>query len=194
MPSAICAGVALFLSFGLRQRVKPSGTPTWMVHHAKSNAALPAAALAELELSRWPKERLLLLADAIRPRCCLLPDGFHSLPPVTDHAFWLDTAHMTMPRLGDMGSYAADLATDLAHAVHEALEVLSVMRVRPGLYVSDDLGLVKCPLAMLLLGINSVVLVSSNQTSPLANECGLDVHRVTVREASSACRPTVCMG
>ena len=124
----------------------------------------------------------MLLADAIRPRCRLLPDGFHSLPPPTDHAFWLDTAHVTLPRLGDMDSYAAELATDLAHAVHEALEVISVTRVQPGLFVSADLGLAKCPLAMLLLGINSIVLVSSNETTVLANE-DIHVHRVTVREA-----------
>ena len=159
---------------------------------ATPNAALPAAALAELELSRWPKERLLLLADALRPRCCLLPDGFHALPASTETAFWMDVAHMTMPRLGDMGSYAADIATDLAHAVHEALEVLSVARVRPGLYVAADLGLVKCPLAMLLIGINSVVLVSPNHKSHdwAISHLVLDVevHRVTVCEPSE-CRP-----
>lgn len=135
-----------------------------------------AAALADLDLARWPRQRLSLLADAIRPHCSLAPDGFSSPPPSSDAAFWLNTARMSLPSLADDDSSAADLAAQLAERVHTTMESLQVVRVRPGVYVSSDLGVARCPLVHLLLGLKGVLVVSPGEISGALAE--LAVHHV----------------
>ena len=130
-----------------------------------------------IDLARLPVDQLRSLADAIRPVINLAADGFQQLPPEDEDEFWANCA-----RLLGQDDDLNGLATSLAEAVQEELEVLQVARVRPGLLVASDASVFESPLAMLLLGVRGVVVICPDGCSGPTNALAVPTFRVSVRQ------------
>lgn len=114
-------------------------------------------------VSEWPRERILMLAQALTEVTWLLGDGFRSPPPV-EHPFWAKMAAVCKQSCGDLASLEcarpALTAEELCEAVHSELECCDLFEIRPKALFLGSRESAESKLALATLGVEGIVAVS----------------------------------